>query len=87
MRVLVKTMIMIKMMILVILIILVILMILVETMIMMESKRGLRRMKMHLVAVTRSDEKERRMAMSSPQAAAQDQEGGPTKLLPLFNST
>ena len=52
--------------------------------IMMVTKRGGRK---HLVAVKRRDEKERRMARSSPQAAAQAQEGGPAKLLPLFNIT
>ena len=45
------------------------------------------REKKYLVAVTRSEEKERKMAMSSPQAAAQTQEGGPAKLSQLLRVT
>ena len=41
----------------------------------------------YLVAVTRSEEKERKMASSSPQAAAQTQEGGPAKLSQLLRVT
>ena len=45
------------------------------------------REKKYLVAVTRSEEKERKMASSSPQAAAQTQEGGPAKLSQLLRVT
>ena len=41
----------------------------------------------YLAAVTRNEEKEREIAKSSPQAAAQTQEGGPAKLSQLFSVT
>ena len=49
--------------------------------------KRLEKVKRYLAAVKRSDEKERMIAKSSPQAAAQAQEGGPAKLSEFLKVT
>ena len=44
-------------------------------------------MRLYLIAVRRREEKERKIARISPQAAAQPQEGGPAKFSGLLKVT